>query len=140
MKYVLLPVFNEATTLVSVVEKLLPNCDHLIIINDGSTDGSRTILSDIKSRTDPSKVTFLHNSDNQGMSQALRIGMNQLLALPSLQSHLKPFRFYSSMRMDSSMWRILNLRSLFLTKTIWICWSSIICHDGNVKSVLHKGA
>lgn len=69
---VVMPCYNEAKTLQTVVEAVLdsPYTGELLIIDDGSTDDSRDILA---SFTDP-RVRVLLQDVNQGKGAAIRRG------------------------------------------------------------------
>jgi glycosyltransferase involved in cell wall biosynthesis len=67
-----MPCFNEERTIERVVERVLgsPYTAELIIVDDGSTDGSRGILSRL---TDP-RVQVVFQPVNRGKGAALRTG------------------------------------------------------------------
>lgn len=72
---ILIPVFNEAKTIIPVLEMVsnAPSAGlekELIIVDDGSTDGTREILSTLNP-TDYSARIFFHEK-NQGKGAALR--------------------------------------------------------------------
>ncbi len=74
----LLPVFNERAT----VEQILQNvessglADHIIVVDDASTDGTRELLQEIASRN---PLVELHVHDrNQGKGAALRTGFSKV--------------------------------------------------------------
>lgn len=71
---VIMPVFNREDTLKyavdSVLEQSYKNIE-LIIVNDGSEDGSREILENIKD----SRITILHNNIRKGVSNARNLGL-----------------------------------------------------------------
>jgi glycosyltransferase involved in cell wall biosynthesis len=73
---VIMPVYNEARTLPTMVDRVLStplDCFHeLIIIDDGSTDGSREIIRKLASEHD--RISFDCNPANQGKGAALRRG------------------------------------------------------------------
>ena len=70
---ILMPVFNERATLASAVKDVL-NVDYpceieLVIVDDGSTDGTRDLYADIEG--DPRVILRLHQ-ENQGKGAAIR--------------------------------------------------------------------
>ena len=68
---VIMPVFNESPTVESVIMKLLqlPIPIQLVIVNDGSSDGTQEILE--RFATIPS-ITVIHHATNQGKGSAVR--------------------------------------------------------------------
>ncbi len=72
---VILPVFNKAATLSRAVNSVLQQAytDYkILIVDDGSTDGSATIAQDLKS----DRVEVHVQKSNQGVSAARNIGLN----------------------------------------------------------------
>ncbi len=74
---VVMPVFNEQSTLQTVVERVLSVGIEveLLCVDDGSTDGSRQILSDLAKRHPEMQV--LLQPKNMGKGAALRRGIQQ---------------------------------------------------------------
>src|SRR5262252_638663 len=74
---VVMPVFNERATLRTVVERVLSAGleVELLCIDDGSTDGSREILSDLEKRYREMRV--LVQPHNMGKGAALRRGIQE---------------------------------------------------------------
>jgi glycosyltransferase involved in cell wall biosynthesis len=71
---VIMPVYNEAETLDTMMQRVLKDIPHeleLIVIDDGSTDGSGAI-ADARAVSDP-RVRVLHQK-NAGKTAALRCG------------------------------------------------------------------
>ena len=72
---IVIPVYNEKKTLLEIIKKIdeLPNelNRELILVDDGSTDGSREILEALKSRKD-TKVIFKER--NTGKGDSLKVG------------------------------------------------------------------
>lgn len=68
---VLIPTYNNAKTLRRVVDGVLQFTDQVIIVNDGSTDGTRDIL-----QTYP-RLNIIHLEKNQGKGNALKIGFEK---------------------------------------------------------------
>ena len=75
---VVMPVYNEIRTLPKVVERVqatgLPI--ELVIIDDGSTDGSREFLTDLQSRrgTPTTDLQIIFHEKNQGKGGAIKTG------------------------------------------------------------------
>ncbi len=70
---VIMPVFNEVWTLTAIVERVLANpiCHELIMVDDGSTDGSRDLLA----RMDDRRIKCIYHDNNQGKGAAIRTGL-----------------------------------------------------------------
>ena len=70
---IVIPVFNEATTIRQVLERVRQSTieKEIIVVDDGSTDGSREILA---KETDPGTRVFMHE-ENHGKGAAIRTGL-----------------------------------------------------------------
>lgn len=76
VKYcVLIPTYNNEKTLRQVIESVKPFTKNIIIVNDGSTDGTKPILDSIE------EIEVLHFNKNQGKGKALREGFKKALSL-----------------------------------------------------------
>jgi dolichol-phosphate hexosyltransferase len=74
---ILMPVFNELTTVERAIEDALSaelpvESRQLVIVDDGSTDGTREIL---REREWPENVTLVFHEKNRGKGAALRTGL-----------------------------------------------------------------
>src|SRR5438309_3769144 len=69
---VVVPCYNELGTIKAILERVVesPYTAEVVVVDDGSTDGTREILEDLH---DP-KVTVLLQPMNQGKGAALRRG------------------------------------------------------------------
>src|SRR5689334_9510894 len=65
---VLVPTYNNAQTLASVIESIRAYTDQIIVVNDGSTDDTANIIGNI------SGIMKVGYPDNQGKGFALRAG------------------------------------------------------------------
>jgi glycosyltransferase involved in cell wall biosynthesis len=66
-----IPFYNNRNTIVKVIEQTLIHLDHVIAVNDGSTDGSLKMIPD---RDD---VTLLSFEENNGKGYALSAGFKK---------------------------------------------------------------
>jgi glycosyltransferase involved in cell wall biosynthesis len=72
---VLIPVFNEVTTIKSIIEKVKKNKDlelEIIVIDDCSTDGTLQLLHELK---DELQIKLINNKLNKGKGFSLREGL-----------------------------------------------------------------
>ena len=72
---VIIPCYNEAETIEPVLERVeaVGLANEIIIVDDGSTDGTRDILERIEAANHP-KVRILYHTHNQGKGAALVTG------------------------------------------------------------------
>ncbi len=66
---VIVPTYNNQNTLRRVLDGVLAYTDRIIVVNDGSTDGTARILADY------ADITSVHFNENQGKGMALRAGL-----------------------------------------------------------------
>jgi glycosyltransferase involved in cell wall biosynthesis len=74
-----IPEYNEGRTIVNVLERSYPYADLIIVVNDGSTDASGSLVQDWAA--DHPGVVLLTLTQNQGMSGALLVGFCHVLRL-----------------------------------------------------------
>lgn len=70
----LIPAFNEAATIREIAERTLSVCPRLIIVDDGSSDGTAEALAGLP-------LTLISNKQNMGKAASLWRGMEAALAL-----------------------------------------------------------
>jgi glycosyltransferase involved in cell wall biosynthesis len=73
---IIVPVFNEAGTVAAVIDRLLaidlPAPREIIVVNDGSSDGTRAALDALPPGP---LLTILHADRNRGKGHAVRLGL-----------------------------------------------------------------
>jgi glycosyltransferase involved in cell wall biosynthesis len=74
---VIIPCYNEADTIEPMLERVeeIGLADEIIIVDDGSTDGTRDILREIEAQAHPNVRVFYHDH-NQGKGAALVTGFS----------------------------------------------------------------
>jgi len=77
---IIVPVFNEARTVRAVIERLLqiplPAPREIIVVNDGSTDGTNEVLDGIEPVA--GVLSIVHAPANGGKGSAIRIGLEHV--------------------------------------------------------------
>lgn len=68
------PVYNEADHVAAVLDQIRQYADDVIVINDGSTDGTKALLADVEG------VTVFHHQENQGYGAALKTSFEYAIA------------------------------------------------------------
>ncbi|MFA6698600.1 MAG: glycosyltransferase family 2 protein [Thiomicrospira sp.] len=66
---VVIPAFNEAKTIVSLIEAVLKRCEKVIVVDDASTDETAMLLADLP-------VKLIRHNTNQGKASALKTGFS----------------------------------------------------------------
>lgn len=72
---VVIPTYNNAKTLESVISKTLEYCDEVMVVNDGCTDETPSIISKFKS------LIVVTHPQNKGKGMALRNGFKKAVEL-----------------------------------------------------------
>ena len=73
---IIVPVYNESATVAAVIDRLLtidlPADREIIVVNDGSSDGTRGILDGLEGTP---RLAVVHVSPNRGKGHAIRVGI-----------------------------------------------------------------
>ena len=77
---VIIPVFNEAATIESVLHRItsVPTEKEIVVVDDGSTDGTREILMDLEKTNNFDPLCCLYHDRNQGKGAAIRTGVKKI--------------------------------------------------------------
>ena len=72
---VVVPVYNERETVRTILARILatPHPKEVLLVDDGSSDGTRDVLKEIEAENNPN-VRVLYHAVNQGKGAALRTG------------------------------------------------------------------
>ncbi len=76
---ILIPAYNEASTIEGVVKKALIHSAQVIVVNDCSTDETATKLAQLS-------VTVINHETNQGKAASLMTGIEYALQQPNLSA------------------------------------------------------
>lgn len=68
---VVIPTFNNVGTIIDVVSRTLTLCRDVIVVNDGSTDGTGDLLRET------GEITLVENTRNNGKGTALKRGLQK---------------------------------------------------------------
>lgn len=68
---VLIPAYNEARQIAGVVQSLPDFVDHVVVVNDGSTDDTARVLDEVAAGN--AKVVAVHLPENRGVGGALAV-------------------------------------------------------------------
>src|SRR4051812_34533605 len=71
---IVIPAFNEARTIRDIAQRALSQCRDVIVIDDGSTDGTAAALSDLP-------LILVRHQTNEGKGAALWDGFTRAMAL-----------------------------------------------------------
>lgn len=72
------PALNEESLLPKTVARTLHLMDHLVIVNDGSTDGTGAVADELRQQH-PDKIDVIHHPKNLGIGGAVKSAFRLLL-------------------------------------------------------------
>lgn len=79
MRYcTIIPTYNNGKTLTDIIERVRPMVEHVVVVNDGSTDNTAALLQQYSNEED---VTVVQYPRNRGKGYALRTGLEKARAL-----------------------------------------------------------
>lgn len=77
---VVMPTYNNAGTLLSVLARVMPYAPHVVVVNDGCTDATQTCLQQAQAQY-ANKLTVVQYQPNQGKGFALVQGFKKAYRL-----------------------------------------------------------
>ncbi len=100
MFYIVVPVFNEENTVRQVIEELTSKYSEtkIIVVNDGSTDGTVNILENLSK----DNLVTLNLVKNSGKGAAMKMGLLKVLELDDRKKDSVIIFFDSDLEIDSS--------------------------------------
>jgi len=89
----LIPVYNSENHIADVIQSVLQYADNLIVVNDGSTDGTLKKIEETRHTTSLQIVTYEKNRGKgyalqQGFRRALELGFTHAITLDADGQHL----------------------------------------------------
>ncbi len=143
---IVVPVYNEARTVAEVIERLiaidLPVPREILVVNDGSTDGTREVLDRLPARPD---LRIIHAEQNLGKGSAIRIGFGKaagtIVAIQDADLELDPAQIADLVRPILSGQTRVVYGSRFLAGRPAAPWLSIFANQvlTGVTNVLFGG-
>jgi glycosyltransferase involved in cell wall biosynthesis len=130
---ILVPVFNESATVAVVIQRLLelplPAPSEVLVVNDGSTDGTRAVLDGLPPH--PS-VRVIHAAENRGKGSAIRIGLaaarGTIIAIQDADLELDPAQLADLVEPILAGEARVVYGSRFLRPTSAVPWLSLVAN------------
>lgn len=72
----LVPVYNNHMTIAHVVRSLLEQLDFVIVVDDGSSDGTERIVESLKQEFSD-RIEVVHHAENRGKGAAVQSGLHE---------------------------------------------------------------
>jgi len=131
---IVVPVYNEESTVRSVIERLLeielPIAREILVINDGSTDGTRAALDGIAEVSE--MVRIFHAPINAGKGRAIRTGFEQargtIVAIQDADLELDPAQLADLIGPILAFETLVVYGSRFLSGTPAAPWLTIVAN------------
>jgi glycosyltransferase involved in cell wall biosynthesis len=125
---IIVPVYNEEATVGLVIERLLaiefPVAREILVVNDGSTDGTRRVLDALPLRGE--NLRIVHAEVNGGKGRAIRTGFEQargtIVAIQDADLELDPAELATLVRPILSRDAVVVYGSRFLRGSAGAPW------------------
>ena len=130
---ILVPVFNESATVAAVIQRLLevplPAPREILVVNDGSTDGTRSALDSMPAH---SSVRIIHAAENGGKGRAIRLGLAEargtIIAIQDADLELDPAQLADLVAPILAGEARVVFGSRFLRPTSKVPWLSVVAN------------
>ena len=130
---ILVPVFNESATVAAVIQRLLevplPAPREILVVNDGSTDGTRSALDSMPPH---SSVRIIHAAENGGKGRAIRLGLAEargtIIAIQDADLELDPAQLADLVAPILAGEARVVFGSRFLRPTSNVPWLSVVAN------------
>lgn len=116
---VLMPVYNERATIRPIVERVLkvPHEKEVIVVDDGSVDGTREILAALE-REFPEIITCIFHQRNQGKGAAIQTALEhasgEIIIIQDADLEYHPEDYPAAIRLIENNWADAVYGSRFL--------------------------
>ena len=136
------PVYNEEERMPWRPSRAFPSKRpgvRFLLVNDGSTDGSLTMLRAL-ARDMPSAFTVMDMEENVGKAEAVRLGMLRLDMLKAAMRHHFAFVGFWDADLATPLTAILTFLDIFERKEARSRWFSVLglgCSGGGSDAICH---
>ena len=133
---IIVPVYNEAGTIRAVLDRLLaielPGPREIIVIDDGSSDGTGDVLESLRSLSD--RIAIHHVTPNRGKGHAVRLGISRstggVVAIQDADLELDPAQLADLVRPILQGEADVVYGSRFMGEAPGVPWASRMANSG----------